>query len=280
MILVAVRGVYMRHESLIKEKKKQDKETYMRLTATQHIVGNHFSQHKRIEGFFENRNAPGFIGSDRLFRLDTMYGTIQMGYSPQRRKSFIFANIKTSVFDTAASRFQKEVRENQMARHLRSGSQNTIFSARRLGASAITLFKGETQPWSPRSVAPYLRRSSLETLKKTMPFLERKQDYAEKRSIKAQFKELQSDVRIGLLSKDYTKMAEARTQQVELTARENMLDAIIYRKSQQSLLFFRKINVAFESQKNEMYTYYQERRRGATSIREALPPDSKPDTEE
>jgi len=270
----------MRYESLIKEKKKQDRETYMRLTATQHIVRNHFSQHKRIEGFFENRNAPGFIGSDRLFRLDTMYGTIQMGYSPQRRKSFIFANIKTSVFDTAASRFQKEVRENQMARHLRSGSQNTIFSARRRGASAVTLFKGETQPWSSRSVAPYLRRSSLETLKKTMPFLERKQDYAEKRSIKAQFKELQSDVRTGLLSKDYAKMAEARTQQVELTTRENMLDAIIYRKSQQSLLFFRKINVAFESQKDEMYTYYQERRRGATLMREALPPDLKPDTEE
>ena len=265
----------MRHASFIRDKKAQDKETYTRLTAPQHIVKNHFSEHKRIEGFHENRNVPGFRGSDRLFRMDTMYGSIQMGYSPQRHRSFIFANIKTSVFDTAASGFQKEIRESQMVRHLKHG-----FSAKRRGGSAVTIFKATTQPWSPRVVAPYLRRNNLETLKKTMPFLERKEDLAEKRDIKAQFKELQSDVRTGLLSNDHATMAEARAQHVELTARENLLDAVIYRKSQQSLLFFRRLNVTLENQKSEMYTYYHERRQGITPTREGLPPEDKPDTEE
>jgi len=120
----------MRHKNISQEKKKRTKETYTRLTASQHIVKNHFSEHKRIKGFHENRTAQGFNGSDRLFSLDTAYGQIQMGYNPQRRKSFIFTNIKTSIFDTVSSSFQKEMHESQMARHTRN---KNIFLSRRRG---------------------------------------------------------------------------------------------------------------------------------------------------
>lgn len=114
-----------------------------------------------------------------------------------------------------------------------------------------------------------------------MPFLEYREEHAEKRSIQAQFKGLQDDVRIGLLNKDYTKVKETRAQQVELTERENMLNAVIYRKRQQSLLFFSKINVSLDGQKNEMYAYYHEKRKDKTPVpsREGIPAE-KPDTEE
>ena len=267
----------MRYNYLMREKKMKDKETYARLTAPQHIVKNHFSEHKRIKGFHENQNAQGFMGSDRLLSLDTIYGRIQMGYSPQRRKSFIFANIKTSSFDTASSSFQKEMHENQMVRHFQT--RNNVFSAKRRGASVVTLFKNEARPWSPRVVAPYLQRNSLEALKKTMPFLEQREDRVEKGRIKKQFKELQNDVRVGLLNKDYTKTAEARARQVELTERDNMLNAIIYRKKQQSLLFFSMVNISLDSQKHQIYTYYQERRKGSSPSHERIPPENKPDTD-
>ncbi|MCL2399766.1 MAG: hypothetical protein FWC91_08510 [Defluviitaleaceae bacterium] len=246
----------------------QDKETYARLTAPQHIVNNHFSEHKKVEGFFENRNVPQFMGSDRLFRLDTIYGTVQMGYSPGKKKSFIFANIKTSIYDTAASRFQKEIREkSQISRHLRTGTKNKAISSRRRWGSAVILYKAETLPWSPRSVAPYLRRANLEALKKTMPFLDKNEEISDRGQIRSQQRNLQNDLQSNLLSQNYAEMAAIRAQQVADSTRQDMLNAIIYRKDQQRLLFFRRLNSSLDSQKYEMFAYYRNKRKGGSSAR-------------
>ncbi len=157
------RGAYMPVQILT----QKDKEAYARLTAPQHIAVEHFSRHQKIEGYHENRDAPEFVGSDRLLKLDTLYGTIQMGYNPRRGQSFLFANIKTSVFDTAASRYQKELKEYQMARALKTGTQNLAYSAKRRGGAAVILYKAQNMPWSRGSIAPYLARANMEALRKT-----------------------------------------------------------------------------------------------------------------
>lgn len=262
----------MQHEYIA-----QDRETYTRLTAPQHIVTSHFSKHKKIEGFYENRNLPDFKGSDRLLRLDTVYGTIQMGYSPMKKQSFVFANIKTSIFDTAASRFQKEIREkNQIARHLKTGTRNKAISSRRRWGSAVILYKAESLPWSPRSVGPYLRRANLEALRKTMPFLEKSENISDRIETRKQQRELQNELRKNLLTKNYAEMNSIRSQQVELLSRQNMLNAIIYRKDQQSQLFFRRLNVTLDSQKREMLAHYRHKRRGGVKAQTDVPAENKP----
>ncbi|MEG1777766.1 MAG: hypothetical protein RR209_02215, partial [Angelakisella sp.] len=95
---------------LVQSEKKR-KEQLARLTAPLHITQNHFTEHTSVEGYQEDRRAEGFFGCDRLMKMDSMYGTIQMGYSPRRKQSFLFANIKTSVFDTAASREHHRMNE-------------------------------------------------------------------------------------------------------------------------------------------------------------------------
>jgi len=246
----------------------RDKETYARLTAPQRVENNHYLEHKKVEGFRENKNISDFMSSDRLLRLDTIYGTIQLGYSLGKSRSFIFANIKTSIYDTISSRSQKVISEKgQIATQLKTGTMNRAISSRRRWGSAVMLYKSESQPWSLRSVASHLYRSNMETLRKTMPFLERGENISDRLWVIRQQRELQNDLRDNLQNQNIAEMAAIRVQQVELSTRQNMLNALLYRKDQQSRMFFRRLNLAIDTQKHEMFTYYRERRGGGGFVR-------------
>jgi hypothetical protein len=251
---------------------QKDTEAYVRLTAPQHMKIDHFRKHEKIEGYFENREVPDFVGSDRLLKLDTQYGTIQMGYNPRKGQSFLFANIKTSIFDTVASRHQKEIKEHQMARAQKTGTQNLAYSAKRRGGSAVILYKMENQPWTQRSIAPYLRRVNLEALRKTMPFLDRSGDLADRAKTHREQKDLHQKLSAAMAGKNYGEMAAIRAQQTDLIARQNHLNALLYRGETQQRLFFRKLNYALDMQKHEMFAYYRNRRTGGkTAERDTAP---------
>ncbi len=237
----------------------KDKEAYTRLTAPQHIAVEHFSRHQKIEGYHENRDAPEFVGSDRLLKLDTLYGTIQMGYNPRRGQSFLFANIKTSVFDTAASRYQKELKEYQMARALKTGTQNLAYSAKRRGGAAVILYKAQNMPWSRGSIAPYLARANMEALRKTMPFLEQTAERAERQENYEKQRELKKKLDIY----NPFEAAKLRAEQVALSSRQDELNSLIYREDTQMRSFFRKLNYAYNMQQEELLNYYRGRRPGS-----------------
>ena len=253
------------------------RESYTRLTAPQHVRLTHFSKHEKIEGYFENRDVAEFMSSDRLLRLDTIYGTIQLGYNPQKGQSFLFANIKTSIFDTAASRHQKELKEYQAMRALKTGTPNVAYSAKRRAGSAIILYKMENRPWTQRSIMPYLKRVNMETLGKTMPFMERTEDFSERAKNMREQRELQAKIRDKAVQCKFGEQREIRARQTALSQRQNELNALIYRKDTQQRLFFRKINFALDIQKHEMFAYYRDRRRsGGKAAKDSVQTDNKP----
>ena len=257
---------------------QKDQEGYARLTAPQHIRFSRFSAHEKIQGYFENIDVPEFMSSDRLLRLDTLYGTIQMGYNPQKGQSFIFANIKQSIFDTAPARHQKELKEYQMMRELKSGTPNIIYNSKRRAASAIILYKTEPMPWTRRSVEPYLRRVNMEALQKTMPFLDRAEQLSKRQGFMQEQKNLQLELAGKMSERKYNEMADIRARQTQLIAQQNMNEALIYRKSTQERLFFRRLNGALDIQKHEMYAYYRDRRRGGAQAKtDTAPEQPKPD---
>lgn len=239
--------------------REEARETDARLRAPQHLVTNRFEEHKRIEGYEQDRSVPNFYGCDRLWKLETQYGRIQMGYHPGRGQSFLFANIKTSIYDTAASAYQHRMKETQQMRTLKTGTQNIAYSARRWQAGAILLYKAENKPWSEQSIAPYLKRVNLETLRKTMPFLDRS-EAREREENREEKKRLEEKVRQSLRQRDNARTAELRLQERELSRRQDVLSALLTRKQTQSQLFFRKINLAFDLQKAKMFEYYRRMR--------------------
>lgn len=239
--------------------REEARETDARLRAPQHLVTNRFEEHKKIEGYEQDRSVPNFYGCDRLWKLETQYGRIQMGYHPGRGQSFLFANIKTSIYDNAASAYQRRMKETQQMRTLKTGTQNIAYSARRWQASAILLYKAENKPWSEQSIAPYLKRVNLETLRKTMPFLDRS-EAKEREENREEKKRLEEKVRQSLRQRDNARTAELRLQERELSRRQDLLGALLTRKQTQSQLFFRKINLAFDLQKAKMFEYYRRMR--------------------
>jgi hypothetical protein len=259
---------------------QRDTETYARITAPEHVTASHFSEHKKIEGYYENRDVPDFIGSDRLLREDTLYGTIQMGYDPKRGQSFLFANIKTSIFDTAASRYQRELKEYQMKRVQKTGTSNIAFTSKRRGGSAVILYKKSTLPWSRRTIMPYLRRANMESLEKTMPFLDKSAELRDREEVAQEHKSLGRELAARMAQKKYAEMSKLRARQTELLVKENELSALIYRKDTRQRLFFRRMNFTLDMQKREMFGYYRDLRLGGELAREeipAAPPDTQGD---
>lgn len=232
------------------------READARLRAPQHLQTNRFEEHKKVEGYEQNRAVPDFYGCDRLWKLETIYGRIQMGYHPGRGQSFLFANIKTSIYDNAPSAYQRRMKETRQMRALKTGTQNMAFSSRRWQSGAVLLYKVENKPWSEQSIAPYLGRLNLETLQKTMPFLIR-QESEERQQGREKKRDLEQEIQQALLRRDNARVAELRRQENELSHHQDALSALLLLKQAQSRAFFRKINIAFDLQKAKMFEYYR-----------------------
>lgn len=237
--------------------KKQQAETFARLTAPSHIVHTRFEKHERVEGYAETRITPGFIRCDRLLRQSNLFGTVQLGYDPKRQQSFLFAAIRTSIYDTAPSLEQRAMTDRQRMAQLKTGNQNRAFTAKRRANSAVLLYKAENRPWNESSLQPYLRRSNMEALEKTLPFLGAAQQ--QKKRLEA----LQTDLQLGererqaLQAGNAGEAALVRAERRALSEQLNVLGSLIWRKQSQTRLFFRRLNLAFDLQKQKMFEYYR-----------------------
>ena len=241
------------------EQSKSEKQTYARITAPVHIVSNSFKMHENVEGYFENRNVPNFKKCDRLVKIDSLFGTIQMGYNPKKGKSFIFANIKTSIFDTAASRYKKEFNENNEFKNIKNESQNATYSSARKQDSATIIYNSQAKPWSESSIAPYIYRKDTSAFQKTMPFLTNLQDIRQRSTLVKLDLELKSKASKAMQSKDaHTELIAIRQQQHELLRNAEFANAMIVRKNAASRQFFKTINYNLDIQKHEMFEYYRE----------------------
>lgn len=241
-------------------KQKKMLETYDRLTAVSHIKVESFHDHNRIEGYYEDRTVGHLFGCDRLMKIDTMFGRLQMGYNPNRGRSFIFANLKTSRYDTVSSRYQKEMAEYQMKTLLKGKNENRGYISKYSQNSSVLIEKAEAKPWTERSVSPYYNRINMEALKKTMPFFDKSDEERELMELKNKQKDIRNEIASNSRSSDYEENVDLNQQLVKNLAKENMLEALIYRKESGSRLFLRKINYAFDIQKHEMFEYYKHKK--------------------
>jgi hypothetical protein len=243
-----------------KTEEKQMREDMDRLTAVSHIQVEHFSKHQKMDGYYEYADAGHLFTCDRLWKMENMFGRIQMGYNPNRGRSFLYANIKTSRYDTASSLVQRELKEYQMHSLLKGENENRAYISRRRSNAAVLLEKAENKPWTEYSVQPYLGRVNTETLMKVMPFLNRAKEKAKLQKVRQEQKELQLKEAENSRKGDYESNVDIRRQLLRNLRKSDQLQAFLYRKDMNSRLFFRKINYAMDIQKHEMFEYYKERR--------------------
>ena len=246
------------------EKQKKLKEAYYRLTAPVHVTLNSFKEHERIEGYYEFKDYGHIFQCDRLLKLETIYGKVQMGYNPNRGRSFVFANMKTNLYDTVNSRYQKIMKEYQQRPEQKKGNENRAYVSSRWKNAAVLLEKAENKPWSEKSMKPYFHNTNMDAILKTMPFFYQEQEREQLEKTGGQIKELQEAVRQNALQGKREENHSLHQQIRELQEESNMLQSILYRKDSGSRGFIRKLNYAFDIEKHEMFEYYRQQRLRAT----------------
>jgi len=240
--------------------KKLEEESYARVTAVQNIKVEHFLQHSGVEGYFADRDTSHYFGCDRLLKIDTLYGRIQLGYNPSKGVSFIFANMKTSIYDTISERYQKEFKEYQAKRNIKGNNENVAFTSTMKNNSAVKIEKNENKPWTKRSIEPYLFRLNTSALIKTMPFLTIKQEVSNRNSDIKRKKEIENEIQTEINKGDFSEISTLRAEENEISHHKDKMNSSITRKTTASNLFFRKLNMAFDFQKHEMFEYYKDLR--------------------
>ena len=246
-----------------KLEKEKMRETFVRLTAPVHVTLNSWEEHERIEGYYEFQNYGHLFSCDRLLKLETFYGKVQMGYNPNRARSFIFANMKTSIYDTVNSRYQKSMKEYQRDQEQRKGTENQAWVSGRWKNASVLLEKAENKPWSQQSMEPYFQNTNMEAILKTMPFLDSGNEQTQLEQRKEQIIRMQKAVAENARKNERGEDAVLHKNIREASEESALLQAILARKDMQKRAFIRKLNYAFDIDKQRMFEYYREQRRHA-----------------
>lgn len=248
---------------------KHNQEVRDRLTAVKHVQVEHFSEHANVEGYVGSTQMEEYFGCDRLMKMETMFTRMQLGYNPNRNKSFLVMNLKTSRYDTVASQYQKEIREEEMKSMNRNGFQNRVFASKRKADAAVLIEKSDTRPWSEATIRPHFGRN-LEALQKTMPFFSKMAEKEKISNNRMEQKGLQKSVQENINKGSFYKNIELRKRQRQLLYEDNLLSHFLQVKGAETRYFFRKLNFAFDSQKNEMFEYYKNRKAQEQSREEVV----------
>ena len=248
--------------SKLKEK-EQMRETFARLNAPVHVTLNSWEEHERIEGYYEFQDYGHLFSCDRLLKLETFYGKVQMGYNPNRARSFVFANMKTNRYDTVNSGYQKSMKEYQQRPEQKKGNENRAYVSGRWQNASVLLEKAENKPWSAKSMEPYFHNTNMETILKTMPYLSNEQEIGQLSERKAAIIQMQKTVAENARKNERGEDAVIHSQMREASEESALLQAIIARKDAQKRAFIRKLNYAFDIDKKRMFEYYREQRRHA-----------------
>ena len=264
-------GGYMADMHSLEEKKMEHfRETMDRLTAASHVQVEYFDEHKKIEGYYEGVAEGKFFNCDRLLKQENMFGKIQLGYNPNRGRVFLYSNLKTSRYDTIASSHQKEMDDYQQKALLKGDNENRAYVSKRWENAAVLIEKKENKPWTQRSVKTYLGRANVEAAKKTMPFFSKEEELAELSRSKKRQREIRKEIRDirkqmssgeGKTAEMESQIRSLRKEAVACLATESLLETLIYRKNTAEKTFLRKINYAYDFQKQDIENYYREKRK-------------------
>lgn len=284
-----------REEKKMAEKKAAHfRETMERLTAASHVQTEYFGDHKRIEGYYESQMTGRMFGCDRLLKQENLFGRLQLGYNPNRERVFLFAHLKTSRYDTVASRYQKELKEYQQKSLLKGDNENRAYVSRYWQGASVLIEKRENKPWTRRSIASYLGRENMEAVQKTLPFFRREEETRELKELRARKKQIEEELR-GLQQEErlpreeQTERAQRSQQAGELrqeavagSSKEELLEALLIRKDAASRQFLRRMNYAYDFQKKDIESYYRERKKtlGQVKAETAGEPEGPEDSEE
>lgn len=238
---------------------QEHREELDRVTAVQHIQTESFSRHVKLEGYGDNAAGQTF-GCDRLMKQESMFSRIQLGYNASRQRAFLFAELKTSRYDTVNSRHQRTMKEYQMNSRERSAGTKKAFVSRKRGETALLIEKSYGRPWSEETIYRHYDRLNTEVLALTMPFLDRKRNRLRLEELRENRRALQEQIQRNTNEGRFQENTVLRKEQTQKLTEEAILQHLILHKEAFSRNFMNKVNLVYETQKHQIFEYYKNRR--------------------
>ncbi|MFI3213451.1 MAG: hypothetical protein R3Y24_08915 [Eubacteriales bacterium] len=244
------------------ESRKELQETNDRITNAWHVQLEHFSSHQTVEEIQEEGSSSVFQ-CDRLLKMENSFIQMQLGYHPEQRRTFIFANTKTSRYDTISSNKDRKVRANVVKNMMTRKKKKQEGNGRKLAEAMIFLHNREHLIWSKGTIRSFLRESNEEVLEKTLPFFAIRPEKERQEELRNTLAESRKMVAKNSRENDYKSNVELHREIREYLQEENYLQMLITRKETASNYFMRKINYSIDTQKKEMFNYYKAKREEA-----------------
>ena len=240
-----------------RQRRLEYQEELDKVTAARHIRTEHFSSHVKLEGYYESPNPSYMFQCDRLMKAESMFGRLQLGYHPARRRSFLFVHLKSSRYDTVSGRTQRELKEYQLNSRLRS--QSRAFAAKSRGESAGLIEKAGGRPWGEKVIRAQGRRMNAGALENAMPFLFRDKNRKRLAELRVEGRQLQDEIQLNVNEGRFQDNIILRQQQTQKHTEENFLNHLISCKEAASRNLLGTVSRVFENQKHEMFAYYKNR---------------------
>ena len=138
--------------------------------------------------------------------------------------------------------------------------------------------KKENKPWTRYSIQTYLGRNNMEAIQKTMPFFMKSEETEELTQIRKRRKEIQEAIRENKEKSE--EVRGLRREAVENLTMENLTESILTRKETAQKHFLRRLNYAYDFQKQDIEAYYREKKKTLQETAEReVPEETEPGDE-
>lgn len=170
------------------------------------------------------------------------------------------------------------MKEYQQKSLLKGNNENRAYVSKRWEMASVLIEKKENKPWTRYSIQTYLGRNNMEAIQKTMPFFMKSEETEELTQIpKAQKRNTGSnpgepgEIRRG---ESASKRSSGKPDDGNLT------ESILTRKETAQKHFLRRLNYAYDFQKQDIEAYYREKKKTLQETAEReVPEETEPGDE-
>ena len=251
------------HKLLQEEKEAQfsmekSREQFDRIMAVQHVTSHHFREHMKIQGQQGEHLQGSMFQCDRLWKSESAFSNIQFGYNPNRKRTFLYAVVKSSRYDSISDKNTGAMKEYQ--RNSTATGQKRSFSSRERNQWTVLVENTSFRPWREETIYKHFGRVNTEALAKVLPFLHRNAEKRRMEELKKEGKQLSEEISENQRNGDFQSNIALQSRKTEAIMEENFLNHLRLCKESASQKFFSSINRVFQGQKREIFEYYKDQR--------------------
>lgn len=242
-------------------RKREYQEELDRVTAVQHIQTERFDRHVKPEGYYDSVSMGQMFACDRLMKQESMFGRIQLGYNAVRHRTFIFAEMKTSRYDTVSSRYQRTMKEYQMNSRKDVSNVRRAFVSQKRSEASLLIEKAYGKPWNEELLYRYHDRVNEDVLASVMPFLDSRRKRQKLKEQKRDRRGLQEQIQKNTNEGNFEENIGLRQKETQMIAEENLLQQLILYQEAASRNFVNRVNLVYETQKEQIFAYYKHKKK-------------------